>query len=152
MSLNLKIPPVAQGIIAAALTWLCSEFVPLYKLNIPHQIVAASILFFSGGVVALLGVYAFRKMSTTVDPRYPDKASSLVVIGIYRYSRNPMYLGILLVLLGWALFLGAISGLIIPVVFVVAINQLQIKPEEQALKDKFKDSYISYTKSVRRWI
>ncbi len=152
MSLNLKIPPVAQGVIAAALIWMCSGYIPLYIINFPYQVVIVAILFFIGGVVALLGVYAFRKMSTTVDPRYPDKASTLVVIGIYKYSRNPMYLGILLVLLGWALFLGAISGFVVPVVFVVAINQLQIKPEERALKEMFQDSYADYTKSVRRWI
>ncbi len=152
MDINLKIPPVVQGIIAAILTWFCGEFIPLYKINIPYQIVIVSILFFVGGVVALLGVYAFRKMSTTVDPRYPDKASSLVVIGIYKYSRNPMYLGILLVLAGWALFFSAISGFIVPPAFAVFINQFQIKPEEVALKQKFGEDYECYLKGVRRWL
>lgn len=152
MNLNLKIPPVAQGLIAASLIWVCSKYIPLYQFVIPYQIIFLSIMSVVGVIIVLASGYAFRKMGTTVDPRYPDKVSALVVFGIYKYSRNPMYVGMLLVLLGVAIYFGAISGFIVPVAFVFFITKFQIKPEEEALKEKFGEDYERYLTSVRRWI
>ena len=101
--LKLKIPPVAQGIIALILIWLSSRFWPLYRIEINFKNGVSLGIILIGIVVGGLGVSAFIRLRTTVDPRRPDKASRLVVIGIYKYSRNPMYLAILLLLIGVAI-------------------------------------------------
>ena len=150
--LKLKIPPVAQGIIALILIWLSNRFWPLYRIEINFKNAVSLGIIWLGIVVGGLGVSAFIRMRTTVDPRYPDKASRLVVIGIYKYSRNPMYLAILLVLIGVAVYLGALSSLLVIFLFIGYINRYQIVPEEQLLLEKFGDGYRQYAQRVRRWI
>ena len=102
--------------------------------------------------MGISAVASFIRLRTTVDPRYPEKASKLVVVGIYRYSRNPMYLAIAIVLFGISIFLGALSSLLILFLFVAYINRFQIVPEEQILKEKFGRQYLEYADQVRRWI
>ena len=82
----------------------------------------------------------------------PDSTSSLVVSGIYKYTRNPMYLGFLLVLLGWATFLSNLAALALLPAFVVYMNHFQIGPEERALGSLFAQEYQAYHARVRRWI
>ena len=146
------IPPVAQGLIAILLILVLSRYAPLYYLNFDYQKIVAGVLTGAGAGVALSGVLAFGKLSTTVDPRYPEQASELVIIGIYKYSRNPMYLGILLVLIGIAVFFGALSSVFIIYLFVIYINKFQIVPEEMALQEKFGGRYTQYARNVRRWM
>jgi protein-S-isoprenylcysteine O-methyltransferase Ste14 len=112
-----------------------------------------------GGPVAAVGiaiaVAAFtrlRKAGTTVSPVDPSKATRLVTDGIFRVSRNPMYLGLLLLLIGWAVWLGSVSPLVVPPVFVVVITLVQILPEEQALNRNFGGQYVAYRRTVARWI
>jgi protein-S-isoprenylcysteine O-methyltransferase Ste14 len=87
-----------------------------------------------------------------VDPRTPAAASSLVVGGIYRVTRNPMYLGFLLVLLALALYLGTLTAFVVLPLFVVYLNEFQIKPEESALRARFGSAFDSYASRVRRWL
>ncbi|MDO2946880.1 methyltransferase family protein [Aeromonas simiae] len=104
------------------------------------------------GLAALLGVGAllgFRHAGTTVDPRRPDRSSALVISGVYRYSRNPMYLGVLLLLLLWALWLG--GGWWGAMLFWLWMDRLQIPREEQALGRRFGADYERYCQQVRRW-
>jgi protein-S-isoprenylcysteine O-methyltransferase Ste14 len=150
--LKLKVPPVAQGIIALFLIWLSSRFWPVYRIEINYKNAVSLGILLLGTVVGGLGVSAFIRLRTTVDPRYPDKANRLVVIGIYKFSRNPMYLAILLVLTGVAVYLGALSSLLVIFLFIVYINRYQIVPEEQLLVQKFGDNYRQYAERVRRWI
>ena len=97
-------------------------------------------------------MYKFKKIKTTISPLRPNKTSSLVKSGIYEYTRNPMYLGLLLMLFSIALFLkNFISFLIIPL-FVIFINKNQILPEEQILENIFGEEYRNYIKKVKRWI
>jgi protein-S-isoprenylcysteine O-methyltransferase Ste14 len=110
-------------------------------------------------VIALLGVAAavcgnisFRRARTTVNPFKPETASSLVTSGIYRVTRNPMYLGMLLVLVGWAVFLANGLAVIAIALFPAYITRFQIKPEERALMALFGEQYASYSSRVRRWI
>jgi protein-S-isoprenylcysteine O-methyltransferase Ste14 len=98
--LNLKIPPVALGLIASILMLLLNRWLPLYRIDFKLQAGLSVCIICLGAWVALLAVIAFVRSGTTVDPRHPDQARQLVRMGIYRYSRNPMYLGILLILLG----------------------------------------------------
>jgi len=150
--LNLKIPPVALGLIALILMLLLNRWLPLYRLDFTLQAGLSVCTIGLGAWVALLAVIAFVRLGTTVDPRNPDKAGQLVVMGIYRYSRNPMYLGILLMLLGIAIYLGTLSAVIVVVFFAAHIDCYQIQPEEQALEAKFGSSYREYALRVRRWI
>jgi len=94
----------------------------------------------------------FFKAKTTVHPEAPEKATTLVVDGVYRFTRNPMYLGMLLVLLGWAVYLGNLLALVVAFVFVLYINRFQIRREEVALAANFGEAYVAYRTRVRRWL
>ncbi len=87
-----------------------------------------------------------------MDPRVPDRSTSLVVRGIYRHSRNPMYVGFLLVLCAWSLYLGSALSLLFLPVFIAYMNRFQIIPEECYMRDKFAEEYTKYTSEVRRWV
>lgn len=150
--LSLKIPPVAQGVIALVLVWLLSRYWPVRRIDFMFKGVVSLGLIGAGVLVGAWAVATFIKLRTTVDPRYPDKASRLVVVGIYKYSRNPMYLAILLVLLGVALHRGALSSVLVVPLFVVYINRYQIAPEERSLAQQFGESYRHYAGRVRRWL
>lgn len=105
-----------------------------------------------GAALGVAGIWAFVRAKTTADPRRPHRATTLVTSGIYRYTRNPMYLGILLILAGWALYLGnLLSGLFL-VVFVAYMTRYQIIPEERLLLENFGDEFNNYRAAVRRWV
>jgi protein-S-isoprenylcysteine O-methyltransferase Ste14 len=148
----MKIPPVAQVLAVAAAMWLIAKYVPALSVAIPARKVLVVLFFCLGGAVAIPGITAFRAAGTTVDPRYPEKASSLVVAGIYRFSRNPMYLGLLCLLLAWALYLSNLLGFAGLPLFVLGMNRLQIRHEEAAMEALFGDEYRAYKQKVRRWI
>ena len=148
----MKIPPVAQVLAVAAAMWLIAKYVPALSVAIPARKVLVVLFFCLGGAVAIPGITAFRTAGTTVDPRYPEKASNLVVAGVYRYSRNPMYLGLLLLLIAWALYLSNLLGFAGLPLFVLGMNRLQIRHEEAAMEALFGDEYRAYKQKVRRWI
>ncbi len=150
-ALELKIPPVAIGLFVAALMWALKRFAPDFAFALPAGRLIAIGVAVVGVVIAALGVIAFRRARTTVDPLDPGSASSLVVTGIYRWSRNPMYLGVLLVLLGWGLWLANALALPVAVGFVPLLNRLQIQPEERFLTERFGAAYTDYRSHVRRW-
>ncbi|EHA1126360.1 isoprenylcysteine carboxylmethyltransferase family protein [Vibrio navarrensis] len=150
--LELKIPPVAvfllmcTGMFAVEL-WLAE---PLFRLTFPR--VSALLPFGLSGVVGIAGVREFRKAKTTVNPVKPEKASTVVASGIFAYSRNPMYLALLLLLLSYACWLqNAITFAFAPL-FVLYMNRFQIQPEERALEKRFGSAYLQYKQKVRRWI
>ena len=151
-ALELKIPPVAQFLAILIAMWLIARFTPGLSFDIPARRVLAVIVSFFGGVVAIPAVAAFRSAETTVDPRDPHKASRLVVEGVYRFSRNPMYLGLLCLLLGWGTWLSNLTAFACIPLFVWSMNRLQIQPEERAMAAQFGEEYRTYMKSVRRWI
>src|SRR5262249_3498807 len=101
---------------------------------------------------SVAGVTAFRRVRTTINPHKPTAASSLVSGGAYRITRNPMYLGLLLLLLQGAVFLSNPLAVLLVPVFVLYINRLQIDPEERALSSLFGNEYAAYKRSVRRWL
>lgn len=151
-SLELKVPPIVQVIIIALLMWLLSLVATTFSVHIPWKIQAAILLGTLGIVISLLGVLAFRKANTSADPRVPHQTTSLVSSGIYQLSRNPMYLGFVFVLLGWAVYLSqGLSFLFLPT-FVLYINRFQIAPEERFMLEKFGAEYSIYMSKVRRWI
>jgi protein-S-isoprenylcysteine O-methyltransferase Ste14 len=151
-SLELKIPPVVVVLIAAGLMWVISAVAPSLRFSFPGRPLLALILVIAGVLVNASGITLFRRAQTTVNPMKPDSASSLVVDGIYRVTRNPMYLGFLLLLLGWAVFLSNMASLPVIPVFVAYMTCFQIVPEERALEAVFKQEYSAYKSNVRRWI
>ena len=121
-------------------------------LVVPWRSVAGLFLALIGIVVGAMGIFAFHHASTTVNPFKPTDTSTLVTSGIYRVSRNPMYLGLLLVLSGWAIVLSNLISVTFLPAFVAYMTRFQIAPEEQALLSKFGSEFMEYKKSVRRWL
>ncbi|KKO45872.1 protein-S-isoprenylcysteine methyltransferase [Arsukibacterium ikkense] len=150
--LELKIPPVILVALFALAMWLLAQLVSPLLLPVVWGWVLALSLALTGVAVALLGVLAFRRADTTVDPRVPEQTSSLVIRGIYRYSRNPMYLGFLLLLAALACYLMNAAAFALLPLFVLYMNRYQITPEECHLSAKFGADYQAYTKQVRRWL
>ena len=151
--LELKIPPLLLMLLFALAMWLLAPLTtPLSAPLALYTTVLALCLAMTGIAVALAGVLAFRRVKTTVDPRLPQQSSSLVLVGIYRYSRNPMYLGFLLLLAAFACYLQSLLALAFLPLFVLYLNQFQIKPEEHLLQQKFGPAYQIYLQNVRRWL
>ncbi len=150
--LKLLIPPVAQVIIIAALIYGASLLLPTLSLNETIKITGLIIFTFIATLIGVAGIITFKQAQTTVNPMAPDSASSLVTHGIYRYTRNPMYLGLVILLMGEILFLAFPFGLVFIGVFIAYMNRFQIAPEEQAITRLFGDDFITYQQHTRRWI
>jgi protein-S-isoprenylcysteine O-methyltransferase Ste14 len=151
-TLELKIPPVILVLVTAGLMWALEVAVPSLGFTLSASPFIALALAAMGAAFALLGVLAFRAAGTTVDPRVPDQSVSLVVRGVYRISRNPMYVGFLFVLIAWGIFLGNLASLVLLPVFVIYMNRFQIVPEERHMREKFGEAYRQYEAEVRRWV
>jgi protein-S-isoprenylcysteine O-methyltransferase Ste14 len=151
-SLELKIPPPVVALLSALLMWLTSRAVPALDVPFALRVGAALALACLGQAITLSGMLAFRRAKTTINPIKAHAASSLVTRGVYRFTRNPMYVGLLLTLLGWAAFLAGPLALIWLVVYVLYINRFQIVPEERVLTSLFGAEYVKYRSEVRRWL
>jgi len=125
---------------------------PSLSIALPGHHGLAAIISGVGIFFILAGVYEFQKAKTTLNPTTPAATSSVVASGIYRVSRNPMYVGFLLVLTGWAIFLSHPLPFLLLPAFVAYMNRFQISPEERVLSAKFGDEYDTYKQSVRRWL
>ena len=151
-ALEHKIPPPVLVLLIGATMWAAAPRPPAWAVQGPWRFAIAGILFGSGLLIDGLGVAAFRRAGTTTNPMKPEAASAMVTGGIYRYTRNPMYVGLTVVLLGWAWFLGAPWSLLGPVVFAAFVTRFQILPEERELRAKFGSAYGEYQRKVRRWL
>jgi protein-S-isoprenylcysteine O-methyltransferase Ste14 len=150
--LELKIPPVIVTLLFAVLMWLVARLTPSTPIDSGFRIIAVLLLGAAATVIGVAGVVAFRKANTTVNPLIPDACTSLVNSGIFRLTRNPMYLALLLTLTAWGFILSNFYSLALCVVYVVYLNRFQIVPEERALEAVFGDEFIAYREKVRRWI
>lgn len=113
-------------------------------------LIAAIICWTAGGGLGVSALSLFNHRHTTHDPF--GKPSTLATAGPYRISRNPMYVGVALILLGFALVRGTFATLAAPLLFIAVINFLFIPHEEQLLGDTFGEEYRSYANRVRRWL
>ncbi len=151
-SLELKVPPPLVAAIVAAAMWGISRVTPLLEVPIAYRVWVAVAVAAAGVIFCVAGVVAFRGARTTINPMKPESASLLVGSGVYRITRNPMYVGIFLVLLAWATFLATPFALLGPLGFMLYIARFQIAPEEVALTKLFGPEYIRYKGKVRRWL
>ncbi len=152
MSAQAKFPPAIQVILIAIAVYFTDSVIRYghieYSWLLPTAIISISL---GIGVILIAGM-TFKKASTTVNPLHPEHTTTLVIHGIYAYSRNPMYVGFFLILLGWIIYLGALFSLIWLAVFAWSITKFQILPEEQILEKKFPTDFRAYQSKVRRWI
>lgn len=150
--LELRLPPPLVALVFALAMSGLARLTPALPLTAPLRAVLAAVLLSAGLAVALLAVWQFRRAGTTVHPLRPQHSTALVRHGIYRYSRNPMYLGMALVLLAWSVWLAAPLALLGVIGFIAWIQRFQIRPEERVLAARFAAAYSDYCQRTRRWI
>jgi len=151
-SLELKIPPPAVALLFGVLMWLASSLTASIEVPSGPRVSLALVLASVGVVVGVSGMVSFWRARTTMNPIKPMATSSLVTSGVFRLTRNPMYLSLLLYLLAWAAYLSNVLALLFAPVFMLYINEFQIKPEERALSSLFGPEYAAYKERVRRWL
>ena len=151
-SLDHRIPPPLVALALALVMWVAAQWLPRPAAPPAVRLALAVGIGGLGLAVSGAGTLAFRRARTTVNPLRPERASSLVLSGVYRVTRNPMYLGMALGLLSWAAYLWSPLSLLGPAAFVAYITRFQIQPEERILAAKFGAEYEHYQSRVRRWI
>lgn len=152
--LELRVPPVVVVVACAAAMWLVANAaVGPGELRSGVRITVAAALALVGLALAVAGIHEFRAARTTVNPMHPEQAATMVTGGIYRVTRNPMYLGMFCLLAAWAAWLGRVAPFVVGLpVFVLYMNRFQIQPEERALEQRFGSGFREYAARVRRWI
>jgi protein-S-isoprenylcysteine O-methyltransferase Ste14 len=150
--MELRIPPPIVGIVIGAGMWAMAHALPMLQMPKFARLAGTATLAVVGVVIALGGVVSFRRAKTTVNPLKPETSASLVTSGVYSFTRNPMYLGMAMVLLAWSVFLSSAWSLVGPLLFASYITRFQIIPEERVLDKLFGASFAEYKKRVRRWI
>jgi protein-S-isoprenylcysteine O-methyltransferase Ste14 len=147
----MKVPPALVMLIFVGIMFALDRFLPVGEFDFFGKDLLTWFLFGLGIVIILVSIIQFSIKKTTVDPLNPEKAKKLVTNGIYNFTRNPMYLGMLLFLLAYGLHLGNAFNTLVAAGFVSYMNHFQIKPEEKALKKMFGQEYNIYCKLTRRW-
>jgi protein-S-isoprenylcysteine O-methyltransferase Ste14 len=150
--LELKLSPVMTTVLLAAAMWFIAGNSAGFPLPSSLRWAALLVLVFAGTLVGLAGVWTFRRAHTTVNPYRPHASSTLVTSGIYRHTRNPMYLGLMLALAGWGLYLANPWSFLLGFIFVPFMNRFQIRPEERALERTYGEEFQAYRQKVRRWL
>ena len=148
--MTFRIPPLALLLIVGAAMYVLALGAPVLAPHYRYGIGAP--LMILGGGLALAGVLQFRRAHTTVDPRDPAKVSALVTDGVYGFTRNPMYLGFVLMLAGWVAILASPALIALVAVYAFYLDRVQIPPEEAALKARFGTAFDEYAAHVRRWV
>ena len=139
-------------LLAAALMWVLHHWLPLAQLIGTPWNYLGLLPFVAARVISVAAGTRFRQARTSFDAFNPREASTLVTDGVFRISRNPMYLGLVLVLIGWAIWLGTASPWLVVPLFAILMTVAQIVPEEAALEERFGEAYLAYRRSVGRWI
>lgn len=147
----MKVPPALVMLVFGGSMYVLDRFLPFGYFEFFGKKELAMFLFGLGVLVILISVIQFFITKTTVDPLNPKKTSNLVTNGVYKFTRNPMYLGMLLFLLAFGLKLGNAFNTLIAAGFVSYMNRFQIKPEEEVLREMFGKEYNIYCKLTRRW-
>lgn len=149
---SLWLPPPAIVAIIATLMWLSEQRLAHWSVRFAGQQGLVWLLVVFGLVLMVLAAWQLRRANTTILPFVPEQTRQLVTGGIFRYSRNPIYVGDFLLLLAWAVWLGNGVALIWLLVFIGYMNKMQIAAEERALAVKFGSDYQEYCRKARRWL
>ena len=150
--LELKLPPVAVLLACGVPMWFVAKRFPSPGFAFYGQGALAGLVLAAGMAIGIAAIRDFRRSATTVNPMAPEKASQIVTTGIFGFTRNPMYLGLALVLAAWTIFLGSLPAAAGVLIFVAWMTMFQIIPEERVLTSKFGARYDDYRRSVRRWL
>ena len=150
--LELKIPPPLIAAVSAGIMYGVATLLPVLALPPSLRVGTALALAVAGASLDLTGLTAFRRVKTTINPMAPHRSSSVVSTGVYRFTRNPMYLGLVCLLLAWAVYLSSAWALLVVPFFIAYITRFQIKPEERVLAARFGSAYVDYCARVRRWL
>lgn len=150
--LELRIPPPVVALMFAAPMAMCAQALPMLSVPLPRRVELAFTLVVVGLGVDVVAVVSFLRARTTINPKAPDATRSLVTSGIYSVTRNPMYVGLTLLLTAWGLYLSNALALFLVSGFVSYLTRYQIRPEERILREKFGAGYDNYARRVRRWI
>jgi protein-S-isoprenylcysteine O-methyltransferase Ste14 len=151
-TLETKIPPPIVMALLGVLAWFGARYLPALSFHLPLNLAIAVAVAAAGLVLNVFPKVAFGRAGTTVNPLRPGAASHLVTSGVYRYSRNPMYLGHAVILFGWAIYLQNIAGFAAVPAFVLYISRFQIGPEERHLYARFADEYTAFCRRSPRWL
>lgn len=149
MTLENRIPPPVIAVGCGLLIYCLRDH---FRVHSELQVYVAAAILVASIAVIVLAIREFRRANTTVNPLEPQTASALVTSGVFAFSRNPMYLGLLGLLLAWTVFLGAPAGVAGLALFVTWMNLLQIRPEERAMTALFEGDFADYRSRVRRWL
>ena len=145
-----KIPPPIVTLFFGLCIYFSHEY--FQEFNLEFLTTLSYISYIAGLSILVWAVRLFKKQNTTVNPIKIENASSLVVSGVFKYSRNPMYLGMLMIIISTSIFYLNIYSILTPFLFVFWINKFQIKREEIFLTEKFGKEYLSYKNKTRRWL
>ncbi|MDR2688522.1 MAG: isoprenylcysteine carboxylmethyltransferase family protein [Azoarcus sp.] len=149
--LHLKVPPALLAALIAGIMWLVDYFIYRGQPS-TLQFYAGSPIALAGGIISAVGLISFFCAKTTINPIHPERTAELVTSGIFRLSRNPIYLGLVLSLIGLSVRLASPPTLFGPLVFACYTHYFQILPEERILAAVFGDEYERYKANVRRWL
>jgi protein-S-isoprenylcysteine O-methyltransferase Ste14 len=150
--LELKIPPDVVWVAMAVLMWLASRATPAVLVPNRLRVGIAAALIVAGTVLIVASRMALDGAGTTWHPTEPQRSTRLLTTGVYRFSRNPTYVGMAIVLLSWAVMLASPVAGVICTFFVAYVDRFQIRPEERILAGLFGQDFRDYTLRVRRWV
>ena len=145
-----KIPPPIVTLFFGLCIYFLQELFP--EFNLEYFTILSYVSYFAGLSILILAVLLFRKQNTTVNPIKIDNASSLVTSGVFKFSRNPMYLGMVMILFGLALMFNLVGGIFFVLLFMIYITKFQIRPEEEVMERLFGEDFIKYKHKVRMWL
>lgn len=151
-TLENKVPPPFVVVLISAVMWMAAQIAPPLQIDSHLRLAFGGTVVLAGFIFLMLGFTAFGQAKTTIDPVNLERASSLVTGGIYRLTRNPMYVGFTIVLVGWAVYLAIPWAALGSIAFVLFTTRFQIIPEERVMSSKFGQAYVEYKERVRRWL
>ena len=150
--MKLLIPPPIYALIIGASMWFLNGNYPIVSfIGAPWNKIGLVLIIIAGSF-DVWSILLFFKKHTTPNPMKPENTTGIVTNGLYKVSRNPMYVGLLTILTGYAIWLGSLTPFFVLPLFYLLITEMQIKPEEEILEKKFGQEYLDYKMRVRRWL
>ena len=146
------VPPPLWMLIFAVGMWVLNHYLPVLTIIPEPWSRLGWCVMAIAPIAPIAALIQFRRADTTVNPHKPETTTTLVTSGVYAWTRNPMYLGLAMLLLGWAIKLGTLSPLVAALLFIPLIQRIQIRPEEHALRMRFGKDYQQYCHRVNRWL